>query len=110
MAALTVTLGKSGVNSAAYRTSAGSAGSDNIANAVLIAGLAAGQLKTFLSTVFADAAAANLAWAQVGGNVSCSNASQWVWTATASVPSLTLTTVAAATCALRLSTSYSASA
>ena len=110
MAVLTLTLGKSGVNSAAYRTSAASAGADTIANAQLVAGLAAGQLKTFLSATYADAAAANLAWVNIGGNASCSNVSQWVWVATASTPSLAVTSVAAATCALRLSTSYSASA
>lgn len=110
MAALTLTAGKRGVNSASYRTSAASAGADAIANSELIAGQARGQLRDFLAATYADSAAANLAWVNAGGNVSCSNASSWKWVASASTPSLAIVSVAAETCALRLSTSYSQNA
>lgn len=110
--ALTTTLGANGANSASYVTSAGSGGGDTIANAQLKASSlpATSRLRAFLSATYADAAAVNAAWANLGGSITGTNTSDFTWVATASTPSLAVTTVAAAPCTFRMSLTYSMSA
>ena len=64
--------------------------------------VAAGPLKTFLSTIRADAAAAETAWRAIGGQINVRQVSGTAtdeilvqWTATAAAPSLTLIGVGA---------------
>lgn len=79
-----------------------SGGNEVIANAALIASQPSGQLLTFLSTVFANQAAADTAWRAIGGRtIICPTAGTdpvaaiFTWTAAAAVPALTVANAAA---------------
>lgn len=112
MAAIaTLTVQRDAHNSVSYTTTAGSGGADTISNAQLnAAALNAGsRIKEFLSATYDNEAAVNDAWAEAGGDWSGTNISNLRWVAATSTPSLSVTTVAAAVCSLRLSLAYSAS-
>ena len=101
-----------GANSAAYTYANGAPGAaDTIDNANLLAGVTAARsprLHAFLTATFANAAAANAAWAALGGSVAFTGAHSLAWVAAASTVSATCTTTAT-TGTLRLSVGYSPS-
>lgn len=96
---MATTFGLRGANSACFQQTGGN---EVIANAALIATQPAGQLLTFLSTVFASDAAAETAFRAIGGEIVVRPQAgtdpvvgTWSWTAAAAVPALTLASAAA---------------
>lgn len=112
MAALTPSqalVGRLSVSATAVTT----AGPDTISNAALLALCERGALYNFLNTTFASQAAVVAAFAAKGGilNVSSSAAAPDVsWSLDGGKPALSLAnTTNAATCAIRIALSYTAS-
>lgn len=102
-----------GANSAAYTYANGAPGAaDTISNAQLLTGVTAAKsprLRAFLTATFADADAADAAWAALGGSASVTGGHSLEWVATASVVSAKMTTVKA-TGTIRLSVGASPTA
>lgn len=100
-----ITYGLRGAFSTSFQVTTSGAAAMDISNAQLIAGLTSaalgGVLITFLSTVFANAAAADTAFRAIGGFIDIrqtggtASTSVWavVWVAAAAVPALQITSV-----------------
>jgi hypothetical protein len=96
---MATTFGLRGANSASLQQTGGN---EVVANVALIATQPAGQLLTFLSTTFANDAAAETAFRNAGGEIVIRAtagtdpvAATFAWTAAAAVPALTIASAAA---------------